>query len=365
MTLLAAGVVVLTLAATGDSVPLVIEESYDRIKDETMLTVDLGKIATGSRFYLELQLTQFYQGKGRVKPLGDIDLYFYASSQDDWRYLKYRSVFFLAGEERFRFEPKHSGKFDGKYVAEHVHASATPSQIQRMAKGAKLEGAIGSDPFVLTPAQMYALREFATLLANPTLTPGPAPRPGEPPKALVMTNPDVKKFATLSVPDPGLEFCSVVRSVRLFDEVDLFAARGDQVGFLQWMTDKVGRTEVVGVRPGAWVGIVEERKRPQAAANQVVVKIKVLDGSYAGLVGWCSKDALRMTLVGSKPAAKPKDQSKDRDKKADTKLKMAQGLEKAKKPKLALDYYREIIKDYPDSPQAKIAADRVKALEAK
>lgn len=40
----------------------------------------------------------------------------------------------------------------------------------------------------------------------------------------------------------------------------------------------------------------------------------------------------------------------------------AQAFEKSRKTKQALDAYRRIIKEYPDSPQAKIAGDRVKAL---
>ena len=44
-------------------------------------------------------------------------------------------------------------------------------------------------------------------------------------------------------------------------------------------------------------------------------------------------------------------------------LRMAQNLEKSGKADLALKSYRQLVKDYPGSPQAKTAAERIKALE--
>jgi TolA-binding protein len=40
-------------------------------------------------------------------------------------------------------------------------------------------------------------------------------------------------------------------------------------------------------------------------------------------------------------------------------------LEKSRKTKQALSAYRRIVQEYPDSPQAKIAAERVTALGSK
>jgi hypothetical protein len=51
--------------------------------------------------------------------------------------------------------------------------------------------------------------------------------------------------------------------------------------------------------------------------------------------------------------------------KAAMELGSAQTLEKSRKTKQALDGYRRIIEKYPDSPQAKIAAERVKSLGSK
>ena len=59
----------------------------------------------------------------------------------------------------------------------------------------------------------------------------------------------------------------------------------------------------------------------------------------------------------SKPAADPA--------KAATLLRQAQALDKLGKAPAALGYYRQIVADYPDTPQAKTAAARIKALGKK
>ncbi len=51
--------------------------------------------------------------------------------------------------------------------------------------------------------------------------------------------------------------------------------------------------------------------------------------------------------------------------KAAMELGSAKTLEKSRKIKQALDAYRRIVQEYPDSPQAKIAAERINALGSK
>ena len=48
-----------------------------------------------------------------------------------------------------------------------------------------------------------------------------------------------------------------------------------------------------------------------------------------------------------------------------TLLKLGQNLERAKKIDAALEYYRQVVKDFPRTPQAKTATDRIKALTGK
>ena len=44
-------------------------------------------------------------------------------------------------------------------------------------------------------------------------------------------------------------------------------------------------------------------------------------------------------------------------------LKIGQNLEKTGKSAAALGYYRQVVKDYSNTPAAKTAAERIKALE--
>jgi YHS domain-containing protein len=64
----------------------------------------------------------------------------------------------------------------------------------------------------------------------------------------------------------------------------------------------------------------------------------------------------------TKPAAKTKSASSPQDLAA-RELRLGQASEQNGKPKIALDYYKAIVKKYPDTPAAKTAADRIKALE--
>jgi hypothetical protein len=47
---------------------------------------------------------------------------------------------------------------------------------------------------------------------------------------------------------------------------------------------------------------------------------------------------------------------------AASRLKLAESLEKMDKPQCAVVFYREIMRDQPDTDAARIAAERIKAL---
>ncbi len=51
--------------------------------------------------------------------------------------------------------------------------------------------------------------------------------------------------------------------------------------------------------------------------------------------------------------------------KAAMELGSAQALEKSRKNKQAVEAYRRIVSEYPESPQAKIAGDKIKAMTGK
>lgn len=63
------------------------------------------------------------------------------------------------------------------------------------------------------------------------------------------------------------------------------------------------------------------------------------------------------------PSAKPGDARAKAASRAASQLKIAENLEKGGKSAAALKYYKQIVKDFPDTPQAKSASARIKVLE--
>jgi YHS domain-containing protein len=69
------------------------------------------------------------------------------------------------------------------------------------------------------------------------------------------------------------------------------------------------------------------------------------------------------TSKDTKPAEKPKGDDKDKAAtRAASLLRQGQALDKAGKSAAALEYYRRIVKEYPDTPAAKTASGRIKTL---
>ncbi|WP_406699510.1 YHS domain-containing protein [Singulisphaera sp. Ch08] len=96
------------------------------------------------------------------------------------------------------------------------------------------------------------------------------------------------------------------------------------------------------------------------------------DGSFDGLDDEIQPKKGKSKVSEKSAGAAAKDKSAD-DKpapskptpkvsKAASQLRLAQNLEKSGKTKAALQYYRELVKDYAGTPEAKTAAERIKAL---
>jgi YHS domain-containing protein len=113
-------------------------------------------------------------------------------------------------------------------------------------------------------------------------------------------------------------------------------------------------------------------KGKSAAVDKPAAKGKD-DGSFDGLF---DEPKAKKEAMPSKAATKAKDatppaESKtgkakdDPATKAARELKLGQDLEKLGKKAPALDHYKTVVKDYPDTDAAKTAADRIKALEGK
>lgn len=369
---------ILMCAVASHAADCVVEQEYLRFDDETVLKVELGPILKASDSRLKMSVYRVYAGEGRSGSAGSMKLNLYGSSEHGWKYLKFRRVVLLAGEERFRFDPDHDGTVEKGYVFEYMNVDLSDSQLRRIATAEKVEGVIGTDEFTLSREQREALREFIRYLDDPNLVvkpaPGPAAKAGDPDLREDANDGPARNFSKTAVLKLGISRedrnAYILPDVRLFDELDDILARGNEIAALDWQIERLRSNQAVGVALGTRVGILRERKRVRAAAIPVVLKVVVLEGRWKGKVGWCAKSQVAgitnvsaedSKIAPEKRAATTSDQTK----KAETKLKMALGLEKAKKPKAALDYYRELVNEFPGSTQAKTAAGRIKALEAK
>jgi YHS domain-containing protein len=93
------------------------------------------------------------------------------------------------------------------------------------------------------------------------------------------------------------------------------------------------------------------------------------DGSFDGLIDEPETKKAAMPAK-EKPAAKPAETKTAKAKddtatKAARELQLGQNFDKDGKTKLALEHYRTVVKDYPDTEAAKTAAARIKSLEGK
>lgn len=128
----------------------------------------------------------------------------------------------------------------------------------------------------------------------------------------------------------------------------------------------------------------------QGGISGVVATVRVLSGSNKGKVLLTNaENVVRVVKVADAPAGRRPSTRKaaksgtpkaadatakgatvrkaapDPAARASLLLKMGQGLEKSGKTAGAVDFYRQVVKRYPDTPQARTAAARVKAIEAK
>ena len=112
-------------------------------------------------------------------------------------------------------------------------------------------------------------------------------------------------------------------------------------------------TPSVGKDDGSFAGLADE---PKAKAKvKAADKPKAKAPEKAETAKPDTKDTAAKKPARGKTAVDPVE-------KAASLLKLGQSLEKAGKLTGALGYYRQVVKDYPATPSAKTAAERVKAL---
>lgn len=123
-----------------------------------------------------------------------------------------------------------------------------------------------------------------------------------------------------------------------------------------------GADEILRIGTGvALVGMdIDARRAARAILQRGAAKAKTREAREYALV---TVEALaKSDLDGrSRPTQKPVDAAA----RAATALKSAQNLERAKKTTGALNLYRQLVKDYPASDEAKVAAGRITALGGK
>lgn len=116
------------------------------------------------------------------------------------------------------------------------------------------------------------------------------------------------------------------------------------------------------------------------------IKLRVLEGLSTGLEGWLQKELVSKgeapaehsiqgapsseREVDTRPPAKkrqptPRSQPLDAEQLARARFQTGRNLEKGGRDELAVTAYRKIVKDFPDTPQAKQAEERIKALTGK
>jgi hypothetical protein len=106
----------------------------------------------------------------------------------------------------------------------------------------------------------------------------------------------------------------------------------------------------------------------------VPVEVRIIDGELAGQKRYVAEAFLAKPILAAEiPQRRPKprlmqpaaklDDAKAH--KAAALLQSARNLEKAGKLDGAAKFYRQVMKDFPDLPEAKTAADRLRSLEKK
>jgi hypothetical protein len=103
-------------------------------------------------------------------------------------------------------------------------------------------------------------------------------------------------------------------------------------------------------------------------AGEFPLEVRVLDGEYKGQIRFVPEESVAKlvpapAVKAARPAYFPK--AADPAKVAATMLKSAQNLERAKKIPGALSIYRDVAKNHPGTPEAKVAAERIEALSGK
>lgn len=175
---------------------------------------------------------------------------------------------------------------------------------------------------------------------------------------------------------------------RVFIARDMFAfqdlVKGLKAKDTDGLRELMDKGKVAFEVSGTPILVIERHENQFIAGGVLALEVRLLDGANKGRVCWIYR-ASAARLIEKKPdpaieksrqvqaEAAARREAKEAEKaranapaaRAASLLNIARNLEKSGKPKPALENYRKIVKEFGDTPSAKEAAGRVRALEGK
>jgi hypothetical protein len=288
------------------------EERYElKSLRTTILEVNLGRVIDRDGTWVNMTLFQMYSGKRRTTPAKSAMVHFFTYSDDPNRYRGAQDIAINYGGSKLALRTPDSDGADRNSLFRRKAREFDRLELTKICGADSVGGQLGADSFTLTAQQMAALKEFGSYIADPELEVKRGPAKSE------------VWFAALMEGAAREEAEAEERNAQT--RADAARAKAKLRG-----EDVDGEPSP---KPAPKPNPADQARRKEAEAR--------FDKAVA--------DSAKAELI----------------RKADTKLKMAQGLEKAKKPKAAIDYYEAIVKDFAGTTAAKTATERLKALKPK
>jgi hypothetical protein len=339
---------------------LEVAERFIGPRNLTLLEVDLGSVRMAESGLLQLSVQAIYTGKGRGGP----------------RVASLHLITRWGKAPRYRDDHAVTLRVDGEPIAlkaDNYAVNEPPNPVsesiyvrlegddwpRRLASARVVKGSIGSDTFQLQPLQIEALKSFVRYVQAPKLAvtrpvrnaPG-APEP--PDRSAIPTGQAVVWN------EHGSRSCDVARTLDALDapfDASASVPRQRRLEVLRETRQKqLEAGERISVPSGTHVRIIERRDRREARSTPLVARVEIVDGPQKGFTGWCVQAFLITSLQT------PADRTAAE---AETIWGTASVLERSGNRKLAIETYREIVKLVPDTPRAKQAEERIKALTEK
>jgi hypothetical protein len=137
--------------------------------------------------------------------------------------------------------------------------------------------------------------------------------------------------------------------------------------------DKEGLEQLVkegklsAARVGTKLRVIDRHENRFIGKGNAAIEGRILDGHLKDQSVWVAEvfTARYIIVVAKDRISRPNATTEAKESKAASLLRMGQGLERSKKSAAALGYYRQVVRDFPDSDEARTAAGRIGALGGK